>query len=544
MISKFIKNKLPIFGIVVIFIIGFNYISFNYFIKSFIFLEQQENKKTLASLISYMDAKFNSMKITANDYSYWDDTYKFIEDGNQEYIYNNFRDTIPTLENVKLDFMFFVNLNNKIIYSKLSSKLSSNIDNKDDFTKNILASIKNDTKSTLVEYKNNYYYIVKSNILKSDLKGDPNGFLYVGKILNLKEFNEDYKTDIKTMEKSDLKSDFILKSKILNEIEITFNYKNDFLENIISFKNDEKTLATLQFDYYREMYKQSKKQIILFNVTISIFSLLLFFIFYLYLYHHQKLNIKLEEKIKDEIKKQKAQEEILISQSRSAGIGEMINNIAHQWRQPLSNLSLTIQNIGFTYGSGDLTQETLDESINKSKKIINSMSNTIDTFRDFFEPNKNKNLFKIEHSINNTIEILSSALRFYNIKLTKEIIDDIETYNYENEFCQVLLNIITNAKDALVSEKIKDPKINIKLYKMQNKLIVEIKDNAKGIDEKIINKIFEPYFTTKGKGEGTGIGLYMSKLIIEKNMHGKLEVKNDTEGAVFIITLNITKEEI
>ena len=205
-------------------------------------------------------------------------------------------------------------------------------------------------------------------------------------------------------------------------------------------------------------------------------------------------------------------------------------------------MSVNIQNIGFTYDNDGLTKETLQETIDKSKIIINSMSNTIDTFRNFFEPTKDKNLFKIAHSIDNTLVILSSTLKFHNIELIKEITNDVEIYDYENEFSQVLLNIITNAKDALVSNKIEKPIIKINISKIENNLIVKIKDNANGINEKIIANVFEPYFTTKGKGNGTGIGLYMSKLIIEKNMNGKIEAKNNKEGAVFKITLPITKE--
>ena len=129
-----------------------------------------------------------------------------------------------------------------------------------------------------------------------------------------------------------------------------------------------------------------------------------------------------------------------------------------------------------------------------------------------------------------------------SIELIKEITNDVEIYDYENEFSQVLLNIITNAKDALVSNKIEKPIIKINISKVENNLIVKIKDNANGINEKIIANVFEPYFTTKGKGNGTGIGLYMSKLIIEKNMNGKLEVENDEKGAVFKITLPLSKE--
>ena len=542
MINKIIKNKFSIFWIIIILIISFNYLSFNYFIKSFINLEKQENNKVLNSLMTFIDTKFKTIKITANDYSYWDDTYEFIKDQNEKYIYENFRDTTTTLENVNLDFMIFMNLENKNIHTQLSKNIKTL--NKDNFTKYIVDSITDDENISIAKYQNNYYYIVKSRILKSDLSGKTRGFIYVGKKIYLENFNDEFKNSIKFIDIVSNKTNKTLKSIFLDKVEVHFVYSEDILSNIISLQNNNKNLAMLKLDNYRDIYKQGRKQIILFNTAVSIFVLILFFIFYFYIYYHKRLNIELEIRVEDEIKKQKAQEEILIHQSRSAEIGEMINNIAHQWRQPLNNLSLTIQNIGFKYENDVLTKEELNETIDKSKMIINSMSNTIDTFRNFFEPTKNKNLFKVEHSIENTLEILSSTLRFYNIEVVKEIIDDVEIYDYENEFSQVLLNIITNAKDALVSNKIEKPIIKVNVSKIENNVIVKIKDNANGINEEIIDRIFEPYFTTKGKGNGTEIGLYMSKLIIEKNMNGKLTVKNDNNGAVFIITLNITKQEI
>ena len=452
MINKIIKNKFSIFWIIIILIISFNYLSFNYFIKSFINLEKQENNKVLNSLMTFIDTKFKTIKITANDYSYWDDTYEFIKDQNEKYIYENFRDTTTTLENVNLDFMIFMNLENKNIHTQLSKNIKTL--NKDNFTKYIVDSITDDENISIAKYQNNYYYIVKSRILKSDLSGKTRGFIYVGKKIYLENFNDEFKNSIKFIDIVSNKTNKTLKSIFLDKVEVHFVYSEDILSNIISLQNNNKNLAMLKLDNYRDIYKQGRKQIILFNTAVSIFVLILFFIFYFYIYYHKRLNIELEIRVKDEIKKQKAQEEILIHQSRSAEIGEMINNIAHQWRQPLNNLSLTIQNIGFKYENDVLTKEELNETIDKSKMIINSMSNTIDTFRNFFEPTKNKNLFKVEHSIENTLEILSSTLRFYNIEVVKEIIDDVEIYDYENEFSQVLLNIITNARDALVSNKI------------------------------------------------------------------------------------------
>ena len=537
MLNNIIKTRYSIFW-VIIFVVIFNYLSFNFFIKSFFSLENKVNDKTLISLIANIDNNFNSVKISTNDYSQWDESYEFINDRNELYIYENFRGS-TTIENLNLNFMIFINSKNQKVYSQITEDL--NIKNEDEFVKNITNAL-NENDSTIIKYEENYYYITKSKIKKSDLTGEFRGYIYSGRIFDLKTFDDSYENDIKIIESNPIKTDATFNSKFIDKIEVYFDYKNDIFSNIISLKDNKQTLLTLKFDNYREIYKEGKKQILLFNAIVSIFILILFFIFYRNLNQHKKQNRRLEENIKDEIKKQKAQEEILIHQSRSAEIGEMINNIAHQWRQPLNNLSLIIQNIGFTYDNDGLTKETLQETIDKSKIIINSMSNTIDTFRNFFEPTKDKNLFKIAHSIDNTLVILSSTLKFHNIELIKEITNDVEIYDYENEFSQVLLNIITNAKDALVSNKIEKPIIKINISKVENNLIVKIKDNANGINEKIIANVFEPYFTTKGKGNGTGIGLYMSKLIIEKNMNGKLEVENDEKGAIFKITLPLSKE--
>ena len=163
------------------------------------------------------------------------------------------------------------------------------------------------------------------------------------------------------------------------------------------------------------------------------------------------------------------------------------------------------------------------------------MSNTIDTFRNFFIANKEKALFKIEHTIDSTLIILNTILSHHNIEVEKSVEGDIRIFAHENEFSQVLLNIITNSKDALVENNIKNPKIEINVKKENDKAIITIEDNANGIKEDFLDKVFVPYFTTKEKG--TGIGLYMSKIIIEQNMEGKIDVKNSSKGAIFTITL-------
>jgi len=252
------------------------------------------------------------------------------------------------------------------------------------------------------------------------------------------------------------------------------------------------------------------------------------------------LNNTLEEKIIVETSKQKEQEQLLIQQTRLAAMGEMIGNIAHQWRQPLNALGLVLQNLKFSYDIGELDEKMMDKSINKANILTQNMSKTIDDFRKFFKPNKAKEKFGINENVNKAIELVESTFEHHNIKLKKEFSsNELEFNGFPNEFSQVILNILTNAKDALLERNIENPEVIVQTKMENNNIFISIKDNAKGIDVDIINKIFEPYFTTKEEGKGTGIGLYMSKIIIENNMNGKIEVSNEENGANFTIKLPV-----
>lgn len=252
----------------------------------------------------------------------------------------------------------------------------------------------------------------------------------------------------------------------------------------------------------------------------------------------EELNRNLDKRIKEEIEKRIQQENILIQQSRLAATGEMIGNIAHQWRQPLNNINLLIYYIRDSYGK--LPKEELDETIKNAKLQIDFMSQTIDDFRNFYKPSKGKRRFDIKESIIQSSKIVKSSLEKNSIKLEIEAIK-IEIDNYENEFEQVIVNILNNAIDAkIIKEKQEkfQAKIKIKIYKEEEKIHICIFNNCGNIDEKIIERIFEPYFTTKFENQGTGIGLYMTKVIIEKNMNGKIEAQNKDDGVEFLITLN------
>ncbi len=257
----------------------------------------------------------------------------------------------------------------------------------------------------------------------------------------------------------------------------------------------------------------------------------------------ENLNEELEKKVLNEISKRKEQEFILIQQSKLASMGEMIGNIAHQWRQPLNSLGLVIQNIKFSYDTDDLDDEFMDRSIEKANKITKSMSKTIDDFRGFFNPNKEKEEFTLSSRIKKTMSLLESSLDHHNINMSFDDSCEIKVFGFENEFSQALLNILSNAKDALIDNNITNAYIKIKVDSDSKYGRVIIEDNAGGINSEIINKIFEPYFTTKKVGKGTGIGLYMSKIIIEQNMNGALNVNNLDNGAQFEIKIPFKNEK-
>jgi len=248
------------------------------------------------------------------------------------------------------------------------------------------------------------------------------------------------------------------------------------------------------------------------------------------------LNKNLDHKVKQEVEKNKEQQKILTQKSKFIAMGEMISLIAHQWRQPISELNAIILNIKLHHKLNKLDNKIMENKTKDIENILDFMSNTIDDFRTFFKPNKQKQKFYFIKSLNRVRDISCAMLTEHNIKLKNNIDESSFIISYQNEFEQVVLNMITNAKDALIKDNIKKPVITIDLYKQNKKIYIHICDNANGISKDIIDKIFEPYFTTKDEAEGTGIGLYMSKMIIEQNMGGKLEVKSSNEGTCFIIS--------
>ncbi len=237
---------------------------------------------------------------------------------------------------------------------------------------------------------------------------------------------------------------------------------------------------------------------------------------------------------KKDLKLQEARERILMKQNKLASMGEMINNIAHQWRQPLGQLSSLLVNIQLHANKNKLTKEILESKIDKASEQISFMSNTIDDFRTFFVQNKEKERFFVEDIIKRASQLVSASLYENNIELIIDIKNNYELNGFPNEIIQSLINIIQNAKDAFNSEQ-KEKYIKISAFLDNDKKTLSIEDNAGGINPDIMEHIFEPYFTTKHKSIGTGIGLYMTKSIIEKKNAGKIEVDNLENGAIFTI---------
>jgi C4-dicarboxylate-specific signal transduction histidine kinase len=248
-------------------------------------------------------------------------------------------------------------------------------------------------------------------------------------------------------------------------------------------------------------------------------------------------NKELQKKIQEEVRKNREKDKLLFQQNKMAALGEMLGNISHQWRQPLmeiSSLFLPIE--AKLHMDISLDKDEILESINKLNEITKYMSNTIDDFRDFFATDKEKIEFKLLDQINSTINIISGGLKSHNIKLDIIIKKNPTLKGYKNEYSQVLINIINNAKDILIQRKIKDPYIKILIYEENENIITGIEDNAGGIKVIPIEKIFEPFFTYQ-KLNGSGLGLFMSKLIIEKNMNGELLAENTLNGALLKIII-------
>ncbi len=246
----------------------------------------------------------------------------------------------------------------------------------------------------------------------------------------------------------------------------------------------------------------------------------------------ENMNLQLEKMFKHEIDESRKMEALMIHQSRYVAMGEMIGNIAHQWRQPLNTLSIIISNINEIVNEDEIEYEMLERMIGKSRSIIVSMSQTIDDFRYFFKPQESKGAFDVQESIAKTLYLTEERLSHNGITFIVEG-EPTKIYGYSNQFSQIMLNLINNSADALMESDKKERWIKVETKNDSDKALVRICDNGGGINENVIDQIFEPYVTTKETQNGTGLGLYMTKMIIHKNFEGDIHVSNTPGGACF-----------
>ncbi|MFA9239676.1 MAG: response regulator [Candidatus Paceibacteria bacterium] len=248
-----------------------------------------------------------------------------------------------------------------------------------------------------------------------------------------------------------------------------------------------------------------------------------------------KVYIDIYESINKSKKELLKTENLLIHNSKMASLGEMIGIISHQLKQPLNVLSLYCDCVEFSYNEGEVDDLYMKEFSQNTKSQITYMSDTINGFLDFYNPNKNKEIFCVSESISKALKILESKLTLNNIKLNLELDDGLKTSGVKMELAQVIINIIDNSIDVFVEREIVDRVVSVKLFEKDSKIVLFLEDNAGGIENKNLEKILDPYYTTKD--HGTGIGLYMVKLIIKNNFQGELKIMNN-KGLKFIILLN------
>ena len=253
------------------------------------------------------------------------------------------------------------------------------------------------------------------------------------------------------------------------------------------------------------------------------------------------LNANLHRKVKIGIKEAQEKDRAMLHQSRLARLGTMISMIAHQWRQPLSEVSAILMELETATKFKKLDEKLVLEGIKESDQLINYMSNTIDDFKNFFKPSKEKEDFVLDNACSNALSIVQASLNDYGIAIDISFDKKIIVNGYAREFSQVILNLLLNSRDVFEDKKVNDPRISLSTKQTDDYVYITVEDNAGGITEENINIIFEPYFTTKSSSKGTGLGLYMSKMIIEKNMNGQLSARNENNGAVFEIILRTKK---
>lgn len=251
----------------------------------------------------------------------------------------------------------------------------------------------------------------------------------------------------------------------------------------------------------------------------------------------RRLNAGLEQRVTREVEKNLEKDRIMAHQARLAAMGEMLSNIAHQWRQPLNNVSLIVQNLRVEFEDGVLTADSCREYVEECVQALVYLSRTIGNFHEFFQPDSSRESFAPSQTASEAVSLVRVELESRGIAVTLLNECSSNVSGYKREFAQVLLNLIQNAKEAILSRQPADPRMEIVCSQRGDKGLVTVKDNGCGIPAEIMDRIFDPYFTTKFMSQGTGMGLYISKMIIEKHMGGRIAVSSNAAGTEVTIEL-------
>ncbi|MBI5889813.1 MAG: HAMP domain-containing histidine kinase [Nitrosomonadales bacterium] len=249
----------------------------------------------------------------------------------------------------------------------------------------------------------------------------------------------------------------------------------------------------------------------------------------------RQLNETLEQRVRSEVAANRDKDHLLIQQSRLAAMGEMVHNIAHQWRQPLNSLSLLISNIVDDFRFKTLTEETLVHDAASARRLLEKMSTTIDDFRDFFRPDREKTSFDVAAAVRDAVFIVEAALKSNRIEIALDAPPGLTATGFPSQYGQAVLNLLVNAKEAIQEHRKSGGSIRVALKNEAGHAVLSVEDNGGGIPEDILPRLFDPYFTTKD--QGSGIGLYMAKMIIERNMDGMIAAANIENGARFVLSI-------
>jgi len=439
----------------------------------------------------------------------------------------------PTRKNIKYKYVRPILKSNLVLATKVDQKFITEIN---ELSLKKVAVVKNSLEDSIIEkiYNNNEELIVKVvfvNSMKDALDKVSSGEVYgaIGYLENVAYLvQKKYLGDLKIGGFFEKKLSFGF--SIRDDDKLLFDILDKTLSSMSTHKQHEIYNKWVSLEYKKAYdYELIKK--------LGIIILIIFVILYYRSSILKKLNIELKQKVEEEVSKSNKKNRLIFHQNKMVSMGEMIDNIAHQWRQPLAQINSLTFAISLENNKDKLDKEYVETKLDEIESITKYMANTLDDFRNFVRKEKEAEPFVLSDAIKNSIKILSGILKKEEIVVNISGDKDIELIGHSSEIQQVFLILFNNAKDAFAERAILNKIININFCKIGNNIEITISDNAGGVEDEILSKIFEPYFSTKSSNKGYGLGLYIAKMIIEDGMQGKLDVQNKNDGLFFKITI-------